>query len=733
MASIRAFLGELKQRNVIRVAGVYAVTSWAVFQVAVNLFPALRLPQWTVTLVAVLMLIGFPIAIIIAWAFEKGPEGLRRTEAAPGPKPRLNLLDWALLGGLVLVVGVTVAQMTGLVRVAGRPGLASPIQVGAAQTVKSIAVLPFASFDETKEAEFFADGLTEEVINSLANIPELKVAGRTSSFYFKNKNHDLREIGAKLGVAHVLEGSVRREGTRIRITAQLIKVSDGFHMWSNTYDREFTDVLAVQTEIANTVAGVLKSKLLTEATAGTRNPQAYQLILQARGRLRELGAENLLTARRLYEQAIKLDPNSAAAQAGFAHATMLLAQHHGAIDYATARTQSERAIARALALDPNNVDAHIASGFLNQVLYRRIGDLRFGRVADAAYKRALQIDPRNPDALTYYATFLDETGQAAQAEPLLKQALEVDPLNRVTLNALASVQESNGKLDESIQTYKSVINLYPDFVDPVEALGAMLALHGRFDEALPWLQRASRSKADPGGAMLLAHVYLNLGMTQEARQAVAGIRGDTSIGQLAIAIDRMISRDYAGVLAIAETTYARTKDPFWPTVVAMAATHTGDHRKVIEQVRLTQPELLGADPQIGSEWEMPLATLHALNGVGLKEQANKVAQAILTRAATKPGEPGRPGRRVIRALVHAELGEDSRAIGELRQAVKEGFRSLYDYEDFVHLSEKPGFKRLSGNPEFQAVLATIAAENAKQRDRVLAARGGARPAAAPAA
>ena len=218
MASIRAFLGELKQRNVIRVAGVYAVTSWAVFQVAVNLFPALRLPQWTVTLVAVLMLIGFPIAIIIAWAFERAPEGLRRTESVAGPKPRLNLLDWALLAGLAVVIGLTLAQATGVWRV-GQSVRTAMAPSAPASAAKSIAVLPFASFSEAKEAEYFADGLTEEIINSLANIPELKVAGRTSSFYFKNKNHDLREIGGRLGVDHVLEGSVRRDGERIRITA----------------------------------------------------------------------------------------------------------------------------------------------------------------------------------------------------------------------------------------------------------------------------------------------------------------------------------------------------------------------------------------------------------------------------------------------------------------------------------------------------------------------------------
>jgi TolB-like protein len=239
VASIGRILGELKQRNVIRVAGVYAVTTWGVFQIANNLFPALNMPKWTVTLVAVLMLIGFPVAMVIAWAFEKGPDGIRRTVAAEGPKPRFVLTDWLLLAALLAIVGVTTAQMAGVFGSARVISVAAAPPAPAATSAKSIAVLPFVSFSEGQDAQFFADGLTEEVINSLANIPELKVAGRTSSFYFKDKNQPLREIGAKLGVAYVLEGSVRRDGERIRITGQLIKVSDGFHLWSQTYDRDF--------------------------------------------------------------------------------------------------------------------------------------------------------------------------------------------------------------------------------------------------------------------------------------------------------------------------------------------------------------------------------------------------------------------------------------------------------------------------------------------------------------
>jgi len=242
------FLSELKRRRLIRVAGVYAVTCWAIFQVAASLFPVLHLPGWTVTLVAVLLMLGFPVALIVAWAFEASPQGPQLTApAAPGsPKLRLGWTDWALLAAALAILALVGLQFGGLM-----PRLGG---AGGASTGKSVAVLPFVNMSSDKDDDLFADGLSEEVINGLAQIPDLKVAGRTSAFYFKGRNEDLREIGQKLGVANVVEGSVRREGAKLRVTVQLIKVSDGFNVWSETYDRTMDDAFAIQTEIAHKVA-----------------------------------------------------------------------------------------------------------------------------------------------------------------------------------------------------------------------------------------------------------------------------------------------------------------------------------------------------------------------------------------------------------------------------------------------------------------------------------------------
>src|SRR5262245_59775218 len=224
------FFAELKRRKVLRVAGVYAVAAWGILQGADKLFPVLLLPGWTVTFVAVLLLIGFPLTLIVTWAFEVTPEGIRRTATneAPSSPTKTIWFEVGLLVALVAVIGVSIVQITR--REPVTPAAPAPeTSITATAPATSVAVLPFTSFSDDADSNYFADGLTEELINDLAQITALKVSGRTSAFYFKNRNEDLREIGQKLGVAHVLEGSVRRAGDQLRITVQLISTADGFH------------------------------------------------------------------------------------------------------------------------------------------------------------------------------------------------------------------------------------------------------------------------------------------------------------------------------------------------------------------------------------------------------------------------------------------------------------------------------------------------------------------------
>ena len=515
---------------------------------------------------------------------------------------------------------------------------------------------------------------------------------------------------------------MRRDGERIRVTAQLIKVSDGFHMWSQTYDRKLDDTLAIQTEIANTVAGVLKTKLADGPAPGDADPEAYRLTLGARGRLRQLGAENVTEARRMFEQAIKRDPDYADAYAGLAEATMLLAQNYMAMDFDKARQQSEASLQKALALQPRSVAAQIAAGQTYRVVSFRSGDPGSARRAETHLKTALQLDPKNPDALTGYGNLLTSMNRADEAVPVLRRALEVDPLNRVTLLSMAEAQGQIGKIDEAVEAYKGVIALYPDYIDGPEELGAMLVAHGRLDEAEPYLRRAAAAVTDPTARVRLAHLYMNLGMTAEARSALSEISRPPAAVNLARAILLVMDRDFRGLMTFGEERYARDKDPFWSSAIGVGAQQLGDHRTVLEQVRVLSPSLLGPNPEIGGDLNLPLYAANSLNALGLKDQARRILEQMLTATAEKPGEAATPSRHVYRAQTYAQLGDRARAVNELRQAVNKGYRAIYGLDDFIRLDQNALFASLWADPEFRAQIARIDADNARMRAKVTASR-----------
>ena len=262
---------ELKRRNVFRVGIAYLVLGWVVLQAADVIFPILQFPDWTISFVAVLAILGFPLALFFAWAFELTPEGLKRDHEVDRSESIAHVtgrkLDFAIIGLLVVALGFVVwdsyLSEPGEVVVTETPAETvetTPVEDAPTATA-SIAVLPFVNMSADKDQEYFSDGISEELLNLLARVPGLKVAGRTSSFAFRGKDTDLREIGAALNVSTLLEGSVRKSGNTLRITAQLINVADGFHLWSDSYDRELTDVFAIQDEISAAIVQALKTKL----------------------------------------------------------------------------------------------------------------------------------------------------------------------------------------------------------------------------------------------------------------------------------------------------------------------------------------------------------------------------------------------------------------------------------------------------------------------------------------
>ena len=307
----KIFFGELKRRNVYKVAVAYAVVGWLLIQIATQVFPFLEIPNWMIRLVILLTAFGFPVALIIAWAFELTPEGIKRTEAADAERQRSRggvwiavvLIAAALSLGLFLLGRYTARTAT--------PQLSGP--AAAVNPQKSIAVLPLVNTSGDPSNEYFSDGLSEELIAVLGKIPELKVIGRSSSFFFKGKSSDSAAIGQKLGVANLIEGSVRKQGDRVRIVAELISAADGRSLWSETYDRELKDVFAVQAEIAKSVADQMKVKLLgirphSDAAPSNQNLAAYNAVLQSDFYFQQLTPESLRRAIEFLKEAVRLDP-----------------------------------------------------------------------------------------------------------------------------------------------------------------------------------------------------------------------------------------------------------------------------------------------------------------------------------------------------------------------------------------------------------------------------------------
>jgi TolB-like protein len=595
-------------------------------------------------------------------------------------------------------------------------------QAGGGASTASIAVLPFASFSEGKEDEYFADGLTEEVIHSLAQVPGLKVAARTSAFYFKGRNEDLRNVGRRLGVSHVVEGSVRREGPRMRMVAQLIKVDDGFHLWSRTYERNVSDTFAVQTEIASAVADALQLTLSpTVAPARERDPEAVRLQLTARALMRQLGREEITSARERFKQVTEIEPANAAAWAGYAHVTTLLLQNYAALTFEDAIKDAAPAIDKALKLDPNSADAWLAKAWLDYMIYFRGGDEKRAASADASFQKALSIDPKNADALVYYGSFLSTQGRVEEAAANARRALALDPLNRVAqlMNGVGLARQ--GKKGEAERQYRSTIELYPDFPDVKVNLGNLLMAQGRLAEAEAWLT-AAVDKQDPTTVLPLIILYVNLGLRADADRVAMNL-DSTDIGaRVHAAIPLVLDQKDRAVIAFADAELKKGEDPFWHSVALTGALMSGDWKRLRRELAYAAPGLLLPEPKVEPDRLTEAFSAAALfDAEGDPAQRNRILRAVLASAAPRPGVDDDNEARIARVKAHAGLGEKEDALTELRAAVDAGYRTLWNI-DLIRLERDPMLASVRSDPAFRAIVARIEEDLRRQRDQVLARR-----------
>lgn len=700
---MHCWLAGLRRRKVLRVASAYVVAAWGVLQGIEAVLPVLALPSWTLTLAALLLLAGLPVTVAAVWALQ--PEAVEVDGGA-----RARVIDVALL-----------AVATGIVVLAGLQLLLRPSPTGVREAVApaSVAVLPFVSFSDARDDGHFSDGLTEELINSLARIPGLLVAGRTSSFHFKGRDEDLREIGRQLGVGHLVEGSVRRAGARLRVTVQLVSADDGFHLWSQTYERDLEDSFAIQRDIAEQVARTLRATLLVEPGPARPPPGMYPDLLVARALLQERTLASVTQARTLFARLVEAEPDHVAALAGFARATMLLAGAYLTLDFEPAAQAALDAVERAVSLAPDDAAANLAAGIVYDALALRTDEPGYLTLATRHLARAADLAPENPEVLRNYAAVLARQGRWAVAVPLSERAVERDPLDRAGRLQLAEVLRGGGRLADARDRLEALVREQPDYTAAQLELGELFMETGALDAAVEPLRRAHASRTSPRASFALANVYLNLGLMQQLERTLAELDYAPLSAPLAEMIRLHASGDGPAALAHAEAQLAATGDRIWRPLVALEALTAGALDKAREQLRSLDPELLGPAPPVG---RVPAGTVlmaaSLLQAEGEGSRARALLEQLLDVLAPAPEGYDPIADKLARAQALALLGRHEQAIAELGDARRQGYRTLYDFDNFLRLDRYPAFAGMRHDARFVSLLQGIERDNRAMGQRL---------------
>ena len=506
------------------------MVAWLVAQVLQLIFESFGSPDWVMKSVLVLLAAGLPFVLFFAWAFELTPEGLKReheVDRSQSVTPQTGKkLDRVIIGVLVLALGyfaldkfvLSTEREAALVE-ATTQALTEKAEVAgqAVDADKSIAVLPFVNMSEDKSNEYFSDGLSEELLNLLAKIPNLRVIARTSSFAYKGTTTKIADVARELNVAHVLEGSVRKSGNQVRITAQLVRASDSSHLWSESYDRSLDDVFAIQDEISAAVVEQLKIKLLGAAPkAKETDPAAYVLTLQARQLLRQGKAEGFAQSIALYQQALAIAPDYATAWAGLSDSYSRQADK-GMRPIAEGYTLAREAADKALAIDPDNAAAHAQLGIISMAYDRDLA------AAAQHFERALQLDPANPDIFLDAVYLTASLGRTEEAVALAEYVVSRDPVNAVGQYRLGLYYRGAGRPEEAMASLRTALSLSPGRIAAQTLIGFALLSKGEPENALVAMQQES---AEGWRLVGLTMAYHALGRAPESDAALSELMKD---------------------------------------------------------------------------------------------------------------------------------------------------------------------------------------------------------------
>ncbi len=648
------FWHELKRRRVVRVALVYAIAAWGLMQAAELIFEALKLPEWTVTLVVVLLILGFPLAVILAWALQVTPQGIVAEpgwrDDGSGTRPSSDRrLDFVVIGGLVAALAAL--SLTYLFD--AEPGT-GPTQA----STKSIGVLPFENLGDDIDDEYLSDGVAEDIRTRLAKIAELAVAARTSSMTFKDSDLDIPTIGARLGVAHVLEGTLRRSGDRIRVTAQLIDARNGFHTWAETYDRDRSDIFAVQDDIARAVVNELKLRLSPDSPAlapqrPTHSVDAYELYLEALAYRNRKDQEPAIDhAIRLFERALERDPRFAHAYAGLCNVHLRkyeLTKEARSIDAA------RDACGKALEIDDSLSESHVAHGNL-------LEETGEHEAAIESYRRAIEFDASSVDAYSGLARSYGHLDRLDKAEETFIRAVNLRPGNWDAYSQLAEFQFHHGRFEEAVENYRKVTELNPEYATGFNDLGAAYMMLGEFQGAAHAFEHSV--KLSPAG-----YGYSNLG-------TLYYYRGD---------FDRAVDMYQKALLFQARNylVWGNLADVY-QHMAGQEALADAAYRSAIEHAE----EALAVNP--ADPLALAALAYFYVNTGALAPAREKIALAL---------EHGANNVYVyyFSSLINLELGNESQALDDLEQAVALGFpRAL--------VVSAPEFEKLEDTSRFRTIL-----------------------------
>jgi TolB-like protein/Tfp pilus assembly protein PilF len=730
-----SLITELKRRNVFRVGAAYGIVGWLLVEVSSVFLPTFGAPDWVMKVVSFLVILGFPLAVILAWAFELTPEGIKReTAVEPAESIRHSTgrkLNFAIIA--LLVVALTYVVLDKYVFEAEPEGVHALTQAehakGATEQAsgaepagreKSIAVLPFANRSVKEEDAFFVDGMHDDILTHLAKIRSLKVISRTSVMEYRDTEKNMKTIGRELGAASILEGGVQRSGDHVRINMQLIDAETDDHLWAEIFDRQLTaeNLFSIQTEIATAIAEALRAALSPEerdrlAAVPTENLEAYEAYLIGRQRLADRTTGAFVKAVEYFERAIRLDPAFALAYVGLAEAYVLQVFYSGLPPEETLE-KGRVAAEQALKLDDQLGEAYNALAAIKE-------DMDDFKGAEAAYKRALELNPNHVGTYHWYGYMLRDGGRPEEALALHRRAIELDPLSGIIMTNMVGDLLALGRYDEAMEWTEKGVDVVPNYPGGWETLGSVQwSVLGRLDDALVAYSEALAR--DPNNAVFLANVglvYLDIGDPIRAEHWIhraIQIGPENFISNIAMTLLKLYRGDEAGALEYARR--AKVAGLYAYGALGEIRDHAlraGRDSEALAPYEKSYSELLNdEDPRVNrTNYGAAIDLALIFSKAGEQQRANRLLDRSLEKIQTMARRSGY-GFGIADVQIYAIRGERKKALSTLRQAIDEGWRAYWWYYLKLDLS----LESLHGEPEFQAMVSEIEAEMASQLESV---------------